>query len=146
MLKILAEQWGKYNKELKERLTQIEQTRDVDSYKELLKETFDVIFNNHLPAGFNKLNLQNITEIDNGDYQGTLLFLVPIGNWCPSEYDYLMTYIGYGSCSGCDSLQAALYGSEDKVFSLLEICKDILQNTIKPYNSGWRNDIGWENI
>lgn len=56
-----------------------------------------------------------------------------------------MTYVGYGSCSGCDTLQAIQdYGkdpiSEDQLNDFMALCKDIVTNMIKPYNSGWRNE------
>lgn len=44
-----------------------------------------------------------IHTIDDGDYQGTLLFLIPEGEWQPSTYYYVL--VNYGSCSGCDTLQ-----------------------------------------
>jgi hypothetical protein len=28
----------------------------------------------------------------------------------------------------------------------MTLCKDILQNTIKPYNNGWRKEEEWEPI
>ena len=56
-----------------------------------------------------------------------------------------MTYAGYGSCSVCDTLLSITdydtYGkkfNEHQVNALLTLCKDILTNTIKPYNYGWR--------
>ena len=91
----------------------------------------------------NKLDLEKITEIDNGDYQGTLLFLIPFDTYQPFEYEYLMTFVGYGSCSGCDTLQSIQHGyhqklTEGQVNDFMTLCKDILTNTIRPYNCGWR--------
>lgn len=45
-----------------------------------------------------------ITEIDHGSYQGTLLYVIAESNYQPSRYWYV--YVSYGSCSGCDTLQA----------------------------------------
>lgn len=89
---------------------------------------------------------EHITCIDNGDYQGTLLFLIPMDAYQPSENEYLMTYVGYGSCSGCDTLQSIQGGhsgetlEEDQVKDFMALCKDIVTNTIRPYNHGWRTD------
>jgi hypothetical protein len=44
-----------------------------------------------------------IHQINDGDYQGTLLFVIGAKGYQPSDYWYVM--IGYGSCSGCDTLQ-----------------------------------------
>ena len=87
-----------------------------------------------------------MTEIDNGDYQGTMLYLIPFKTYQPAEYEYLMTYVWYGSCSGCDALQAAKFWCDDgpltgkELKAVMAICKDIVCNTIKPYNCGWREN------
>lgn len=48
------------------------------------------------------MDAKNIHRIDDGDYQGTLLFLIPEDTYQPEEYWFVR--IGYGSCSGCDTL------------------------------------------
>ena len=85
--------------------------------------------------------------MDNGDYQGTLLFLIPCDTYQPSEYEYLLTYVGYGSCSGCDALMSIQsdgdYGEKltnGQVRDIMCLCLNIIANMIKPYNSGWRNE------
>ena len=40
--------------------------------------------------------------VDDGDYQGTMLFLIAAQGYQPSEYFYVT--VAYGSCSGCDTL------------------------------------------
>lgn len=45
-----------------------------------------------------------ITCIDHGDYQGTLLFIVGAKGYQPSRY--WSVFVNYGSCSGCDTLEA----------------------------------------
>lgn len=89
----------------------------------------------------------NITIVDNGDYQGTLLFLIPCDTYQPSEYEYLLTYVGYGSCSGCDTLMSIQsdgdYGkklTDGQVRDIMRLCMNIVANMIKPYNAGWRNE------
>ena len=47
---------------------------------------------------------ERIHQIDDGDYQGTLVFVIGEKRYQPSRY--WVTYVGYGSCSGCDTLQA----------------------------------------
>lgn len=95
-----------------------------------------------------KWDSKNITMIDNGDYQGTLLFLIPQDTYQPYEYDYLITYVNYGSCSGCDTLMSIQsseicdedYLTDEQVKDYMVLCKDILTNIKKPYNGGWRNE------
>lgn len=55
---------------------------------------------------------KRIHVIDDGDYQGTYLFIIGAGGYQPSTY--WSVFVHYGSCSGCDSLQAALYDDDDK--------------------------------
>mgnify|MGYP000626793927 CR=1 FL=1 len=50
------------------------------------------------------LDPERIHEIDDGNYQGTLLFVIAEKGYQPSDYWYVM--VGYGSCSGCDTLQS----------------------------------------
>lgn len=90
-----------------------------------------------------------ITVIDNGCRQGTLLFTIPRNTFQPSEYEYLMTFINYGSCSGCDTLMAAqvyLETHEDLVEGLMHICAALVANITKPYNTGWRKDSEFETV
>lgn len=150
MLKILAEQWCKNNNQLKNYLKDNYEKLNSLIYKDIVKIAFEQIYENKLEA----LDLEHITEIDNGDYQGTLLFIIPFNTYQPSHYEYLMTYIDYGSCSCCDtlqSLQATDYNyyedegqtKEKKINGFMYLCKDILCNTIKPYNSGWYRAEQW---
>jgi len=47
-----------------------------------------------------------IHEINDGDYQGTLVYVIGANGYQPSTY-WAVT-VGYGSCSGCDTLQSIL--------------------------------------
>jgi hypothetical protein len=47
---------------------------------------------------------ERIHRIDDGDYQGTLVFVIAAKGYQPSDYWYVK--VGYGSCSGCDTLQS----------------------------------------
>jgi hypothetical protein len=46
---------------------------------------------------------ERIHVINDGDYQGTLLFVIAGKGYQPSDYWYVK--VGYGSCSGCDTLE-----------------------------------------
>lgn len=143
MIKIMKELWNKHEKELRERLAKRTDVHQME-YVDLVHLTFETIFNGDDREV--ELNLKEMTEIDNGNYQGTMLYLIPFKTYQPAEYEYLMTYVRYGSCSGCDALKAAkswcdegpLTGKELK--AVMAICKDIVCNTIKPYNCGWREN------
>jgi hypothetical protein len=46
---------------------------------------------------------ERIHEINDGDYQGTLLYVIGAKGYQPSTY--WAVKVDYGSCSGCDTLQ-----------------------------------------
>ena len=50
-----------------------------------------------------KPDFENIHEINDGDYQGTLVYVIPEVGYQPSEYWYVR--VSYGSCCCCDTLQ-----------------------------------------
>lgn len=45
-----------------------------------------------------------ITRIDHGDYQGTIVFVIAAGGYQP--HNHWATWVWYGSCGGCDTLQS----------------------------------------
>ena len=53
-----------------------------------------------------------VHQIDDGDWQGTLVFVIAAGGYQPTDYWSLK--IHYGSCSVCDTLQSIQdpYGDE----------------------------------
>lgn len=76
----------------------------------------------------------NIHEIDDGDYQGTLLYVIPADEYQP--YSYWCVKVGYGSCSGCDTLLDILEGDygdtvDERVDSLFTLALHIVQGLKK---------------
>lgn len=145
MLKIILEKWEKNKDKLKKIFETEKGFNSYDcNYRDIVELTFEVIYNTDEDSRLGRVNTERITEINDGDYQGTLLYLIPFDSYQPNENEYLMTYVDYGSCSGCDTLQSLQsYGddvTETQVNGFMTLAKDILQNTIKPYNYGWRND------
>src|SRR5581483_5779174 len=61
--------------------------------------------------GYGEPDPSRIHTIDDGDYQGTLLFVIAANGYQP--YDYWYTKVSYGSCSGCDTLEAVRSYSDD---------------------------------
>ena len=141
MLKYCLRKWDENKKKLEEELLKDPDLNNCE-YKHIVEKVVEIILNTNEEYLWSS---EGITEIDDGDYQGTLLFLIPRKTSQPCEWEYLMTYVGYGSCSGCDALQAIQdYGenpiSEDQLKGFMALCKDIITNMIKPYNHGWRNE------
>jgi len=75
----------------------------------------------------NEMDDRHITEINDGDYQGTLLYLIPEEGYQPDRYWFVK--IGYGSCSGCDALEGALSGRniKEKLDDLMSLALHIVQ-------------------
>lgn len=152
MIKYCIEKWDKNKKKLEDVLRE-DTTLNSCNYGYLVKLVVENILNDETNDYCDTWDSENITTIDNGDYQGTLLFLIPTGAYQPSEYEYLMTYVGYGSCSGCDTLQGIqscpwhdVKPTEQQLKDYMTLCKDLVCNMIKPYNSGWRNEEIFENV
>ena len=144
MIKYCLDKWNT-NKEKLQNALEIQTGWNECNYKDLVIATVEYILNGSDMYNDIQWDAKNITEIDNGDYQGTLIFLIPQDAYQPAEYEYLITYVYYGSCSGCDTLLAIQdYGDEkltnSQVKAFMSLCKDIVMNMKKPYNCGWRNE------
>ena len=83
-----------------------------DSYKAILEILVDVVSDGEDGSYGEELDKSRIHEIDDGDYQGTLVFVIGACGYQPSAYWY--TRVSYGSCSGCDTLQA-VRGWDDEI-------------------------------
>lgn len=70
-----------------------------------------------------------IHEIDDGEYQGTLIYVIGATGYQPSTY--WAVSIGYGSCSGCDTLQAITnYSdthSDEDLNELMQLALNVVQ-------------------
>ncbi len=150
MIKYCLQKWDKNRKKLEDVLRE-DTTLNSCNYGYLVKLVVENILNDETNDYCDTWDSGNITTVDNGDYQGTLLFLIPTKTYQPSEYDYLMTYVGYGSCSGCDTLQAIqswddVKPTKQQLKDYMTLCKDLVCNMIKPYNTGWREDERFEPV
>lgn len=72
-----------------------------EDYLSIVKDTVRII----------GLEPERVHEIDDGDYQGMLLYLLTNNDYQPTEYWYVTVW--YGSCSGCDTLQSICQYSDD---------------------------------
>lgn len=73
-----------------------------EDYKQIVCEVVKAI-NNYEEKKYGYPYPDNIHVINDGDYQGTLVFVIPEFDYQPMEYWYVR--VAYGSCSGCDTLQ-----------------------------------------
>jgi hypothetical protein len=67
------------------------------NYGDIVKAVVDI-----LDPGV--IDPDRIHEIDDGDYQGTLVFVIGAHGYLPVDYWYVK--ISYGCCSGCDTLES----------------------------------------
>lgn len=149
MIKYALKKWDENNESLRKKID--ESNINHFTYEDLVDMTFDVIFNTNVDDNHYALDVNNITMIDNCDYQGTLLFMIPFDTYQPGPHEYFMTYVAYGSCSGCDTLQHIQIIDDDveheeRVKEIMMLCKDLIANTIVPYNTGWRNIEEFETV
>jgi hypothetical protein len=81
-----------------------------ESYQDILKRALGIVQGDieaydYIPGTeICGLDVSKIHEINDGGYQGTLVFIIPQMGYQPSDYYYTQVY--YGSCSGCDTLQS----------------------------------------
>lgn len=71
-----------------------------EDYKQLVTEVVKVISTDD----YGDIDPERVTEIDYGDYQGTLLYVIAAKGYQPGTFWTMK--VDYGSCSGCDTLQA----------------------------------------
>ena len=152
MLKYCLDKWNK-NKGLLEEKLRKDSTLNSCDYSHLVCLVVEFILNPRDDYEWDDMEWddKNITVVDNGDYQGTQLFLIPLKTYQPSEYDYLMTYVGYGSCYVCDALLSIQDwddepATETQIKDFMTLCKDLVTNMVKPYNSGWRFKEGFTEV
>lgn len=102
------ERFDNKRNEIKEALTFLLDTCEYGvDYEDIVRIVIDAI---HEDDGDPDPNA--IHEIDDGDYQGTLLFVISEDLYQP--YDYWYVRVEYGSCSVCDTLEGILYDSDDR--------------------------------
>lgn len=75
-------------------------TQHPGSYAELVKSVVEILHTDD----YGSIDPARIHSIDDGDYQGTLVFVIAASGYQP--YDYWYVKVSYGSCSGCDTLQS----------------------------------------
>lgn len=141
MIKFCLNRWDDNNKKLREVIanTPVE-TRQNWDYRDLVYLVATTVYEFELPG------VRSIVYGGECSYEGTLVFLIPMDDSPFTEREWLMSYIGYGSCTVCDTLQSIQCDDGDPdsdidaVDLYMNICRDIVSNTILPYNNGWRQD------
>lgn len=129
MNKDIVSAWDKKQKDVREWIATIKNNEF--SYKSLLENTVKILFGENYDCS-GMPDFERITEIDNGNYQGTLVFVIGGKGYQPSVEDHWYTSVYYGSCSGCDTLQGiSEYSdelpSEDQIQQYWTLCLHMIQ-------------------
>ena len=75
------------------------------SYSQIVEAVVTML---HDEDEYASIDPKRIHEINDGDYQGTLVYVIGASGYQPSTYWYVK--VEYGSCSGCDTLENILSG------------------------------------
>lgn len=118
MIKYCLNRWNENHQKLRQQLETDTSLNGCD-YKYLVELVTKFILGKEWDA-------ENITVVDNGDYQGTQLFLIPEDTYQPSEDDRPL--------------------DPDQVEDFMKLCKDLVTNMIRPYNIGWRASSDFEPV
>ena len=86
--------------ERKKDLELIFKKKHIDNYEELVKTVISILVDDT----YHSIDPECIHCIDDGECQGTLVFVIAEKNSSPDKYWYIK--ISYGSCSGCDTLES----------------------------------------
>ena len=108
MIKEFVEAWDKNNTLLLENFKK----EAPSSYEDIVEKLVNIVINPYLKDNDkfkypvdSGLRIENMTVIDDGDYQGTTIYIIPFDTYQPCTDEYVFTSNYYGSCSGCDTFQ-----------------------------------------
>ena len=99
----------------KDELRKVFETSHPDDYHDIVKVVIELLYQENEDSHEPTPDPGRIHEIDDGDYQGTLVFVIAETGYQPN--DYWAVKVDYGSCSCCDTFQSIRYsesGSNDK--------------------------------
>jgi len=98
MIQEFVEEFEKHKHTLQDRLG----AKHPENYKELVTRVVEIL-KDVSEWDWDIPDPERIHEIDDGDYQGTLVYIIGAKEYQPENYWYVKIF--YGSCSGCDTLQ-----------------------------------------
>lgn len=88
--------------ERQDKLRQEFSAKHPENYESIVRSVVSLL--SDVEQDFGRMDPERIHEINDGDYQGTLLYLIAADDYQPSRYWYVR--VSYGSCSGCDTLES----------------------------------------
>jgi cyanate lyase len=72
-----------------------------ETYKDIVRIVVSIL---------SDLDEERIHEINDGGYDGTLVYVIPEADYIPRDYWYVK--VAYGSCRFCDTLQDIVAGGD----------------------------------
>lgn len=132
MIKEFTQAWYKHKDKLEKYFATTKQGEYYE-YGKLVQLLFDIVINPELNEYGAKYDTKKMLIIDDGDYQGTQIFILHKDVYQPYVENYVYTNTYYGSCSGCDILQAiSCYAydelpDDEQVKDYMELCLHLLQ-------------------
>lgn len=99
MIDKIIKVWDNRKNELEEQFKE----KHPDHYSDIVKKIFTLLKSDKSFDYDDRPNSAIIHEINDGSYEGTILFLCPSGEYTPYKYYYCL--VNYGSCSGCDTYE-----------------------------------------
>jgi hypothetical protein len=100
MVKEFVQQWDE-RKHLLEKWLKENQPSE---YEDIYRKLFELVITK--PNGYaDDWNWERFRVIDDGDWQGNLIFILCNDSYQPNLRDYIFTEVDYGSCSGCDTFE-----------------------------------------
>ena len=103
MIQEIIKRWEENKYKLEEYLSTTKQEKFA-SYEAIVQQIFELVINSDEDS-YERFNINKMTVIDDGNYQGTQIFIIPKDTYQPNIDDYLITHTYYGSCSGCDVIE-----------------------------------------
>ena len=100
MIQEIIKRWEENKYKLEEYFSTTKQEKFA-SYEAIVQKIFELVINSDEDS-YERFNINKMTVIDDGYYQGTQIFIIPKDTYQPNIDDYLITHTYYGSCSGCD--------------------------------------------
>lgn len=104
------------------------------SYSSILNKLFEIVITYTGKSYPEKFDISKMTVIDDGDYQGTAIYIIPEDTYQPNVSNYIFTNNYYGSCSGCDTIQGINSdgdyetASEEQVRDYMTVALHLVQN------------------
>ena len=115
MIPEIVIKWEKNKINLKKYFENTNQS-EYQSYESIVRKIFELVITDvdNKWGGKDSFDIKKMTVIDDGDYQGTTIYIIPKDTYQPDTNDYLVTDNYYGSCSGCDTL-LSISGYDDNL-------------------------------